>query len=104
GFDSENVFTLQLRLPATKYATPESIARFYQQAITQVRAVPGVESAGLVRRVPFSGNWGDTPFTVEGRPVPAGSEPRAGQNIITPEYFHAMRIPVTHGRDFTERD
>jgi putative ABC transport system permease protein len=104
GFDSENVFTLQLRLPATKYATPESIARFYQQAIAQVRAVPGIESAGLVRRVPFSGNWGDTPFTVEGRPVPAGSEPRAGQNIITPEYFHAMRIPVTHGRDFTDRD
>jgi putative ABC transport system permease protein len=104
GFDSENVFTLQLRLPATKYATPESIARFYQQAIARVRAVPGIESAALVRRVPFSGNWGDTPFTVEGRPVPAGSEPRAGQNIITPEYFHAMRIPVTHGRDFTDRD
>jgi putative ABC transport system permease protein len=104
GFDSANVFTLQLRLPATKYTTPESIARFYQQAIAQVRAVAGVESAAFVRRVPFSGNWGDTSFTVEGRPAPAGSEPRAGQNIITPEYFRAMRIPVVQGRDFSDRD
>jgi putative ABC transport system permease protein len=66
--------------------------------------VPGVESAALVRRVPFSGNWGDTPFEVEGRPVAAGSEPRAGQNMVTPDYFRTMRIPLVRGRDFSERD
>ncbi len=104
GFDPSNVFTLQFRLPQAEYARPEDVARFFRDAMTQVRAVPGVESAALVRRVPFSGNWGDTPFTVEGRPVPAGSEPRAGQNMITPDYFRAMRIPVTRGRDFTDRD
>jgi predicted permease len=104
GFDGSNVLTLQFRLPATKYATPDAIARFFRTAIAQVRAVPGVESAALVRRVPFSGNWGDTPFVVEGRPAAAGSEPRAGQNMITPDYFRAMRIPLVRGRDFSERD
>jgi putative ABC transport system permease protein len=104
GFDSANVFTLQFRLPQTKYSRPEDIARFFRDATARVRSVPGVESAALVRRVPFSGNWGDTPFTVEGRPVAAGSEPRAGQNIVTPDYFRTMRIPLTRGRDFTERD
>ena len=104
GFDPSNVFTLQFRLPQARYARPEDVARFFRDAMTEVRAVPGVESAALVRRVPFSGNWGDTPFTVEGRPVPAGIEPRAGQNMITPDYFRAMRIPVTRGRDFTDRD
>ena len=104
GFDPTNVFTLQLRLPQAKYSKPEDIARFFREAIDQVRAVPGVESAAFVRRVPFSGNWGDTSFTIEGRPAPAGSEPRAGQNMVSPDYFRAMRIPLRQGRDFTERD
>jgi putative ABC transport system permease protein len=104
GFDDSNVFTLQFRLPTSKYARPEDIARFFRETVTEVRGVAGVESVALVRRVPFSGNWGDTPFTVEGRPVPAGQEPRAGQNIVTPDYFKTMRIPLTRGRDFTDRD
>jgi predicted permease len=104
GFDSSNVFTLQFRLPASKYSRPEDIARFFKDAVDRVRAVPGIESAALVRRVPLSGNWGDTPLTIEGHPVAAGSEPRAGQNIVTPDYFKAMRIPLIRGRDFTDRD
>jgi putative ABC transport system permease protein len=104
GFDSRNVLTLQFRLPASKYATPEDIARLFQEAIAHVRLAPGVESAALVRRSPFSGNWGETPYIVEGRPSAAGAEPRAEQNIITPDYFRAMRIPIAHGRDFSDRD
>jgi predicted permease len=104
GFDTRSVFTLQFRLPAAKYKTPQEIARFFEQAIAAVRAVPGVESAALVRRVPLSGNWGDTPFVPEGRQVTKGAEPRAGQNIATPDYFRTMRIPLSRGRDFTDRD
>jgi putative ABC transport system permease protein len=104
GFDTSNVFTLQFRLPATKYKTPEEIARFFEQSIARVREVPGVQAAALVRRVPMSGNWGDTPFVPEGKPVEKGSEPRAGQNIVTPDYFKTMRIPLARGRDFTDRD
>jgi putative ABC transport system permease protein len=104
GFDPANVLTLQFRLPQAKYSRPADIARFFQQAIERVRSAPGIESAALVRRVPYSGNWGDTPFTIEGRPVAAGSEPRAGQNIVTPDYFRTMRIPLLQGRDFTDRD
>ena len=104
GFDTANVFTLQFRLPPAKYPKPEDIARFFKQTIERVQAVPGVQSVALVRRVPFSGNWGDTPFVVEGRTAAAGSEPRAGQNMISPDYFRAMRIPLLRGRDFTDRD
>jgi putative ABC transport system permease protein len=104
GFDSANVLSLQFRLPASKYSKPEDIARFFQQAIEKVRAVPGVEAAAFVRRVPFSGNWGDTAYTVEGRPASAGADLRAGENLITPDYFRAMRVPLARGRDFSDRD
>jgi putative ABC transport system permease protein len=104
GFDSANVLTLQFRLPTAKYPKPEDIARFFKQTIERVQGVAGVQSVALARRVPFSGNWGDTPFVVEGRMAAANSEPRAGQNMISPDYFRTMRIALLRGRDFTERD
>jgi putative ABC transport system permease protein len=105
GFDASNVFTLQFRLPPTKYGSPEDIARFFRTAIERVRAVPGVESAALVRAVPFSGNGGTVSYAVEGRPAPdAASIPQARFHLVTPDYFRTLRIPLLEGRDFTDRD
>jgi putative ABC transport system permease protein len=105
GFDASHVFTLQFRLPQSKYSTPEDIARFFKNAIERVRAVPGVESAALVRAVPFSGNGGTVGYAVEGRPAPdPASAPQARFHLVTPDYFKAMKIPLLEGRDFTDRD
>jgi putative ABC transport system permease protein len=104
GFDPSHVLTLEFRLPQAKYPKPADIARFFQQAIERVRAVPGVESAALVRAVPFSGNWGDTAYTVDGQTPAGGSAPRARSHIVSPEYFKTLRIPIVQGRDFTDRD
>jgi putative ABC transport system permease protein len=105
GFEAANVFTLEFRLPQAKYRTPEEIARFFQQAIERVRAVPGIQSAALVRAVPFSGNWGNTQYLVEGRTPPKkGTEPLTRYHIVTPDSFKTLRIPLLRGRDFTDRD
>jgi putative ABC transport system permease protein len=105
GFDPSNVFTLQFRLPQNKYAKPEDIARFFKSAIERVRAVPGVQSAALVRAVPFSGNGGMIAYAIEGRPEgDPNSPPQARFHLVTPEYFKTMRIPLLQGRDFTDRD
>ena len=102
GFDTRNVFTLQFRLPATKYRTPDEIVRFFKAAHERVSAVPGVTSAALVRRVPLSGNRGTILYTLPGRSV---AEPlSAGENMISPGYFRTMQIPMVRGRDFTEGD
>jgi putative ABC transport system permease protein len=104
GFEPDHVFTLQFRLPPAKYPAKEDIARFFSQTIAAVRAIPGVESAALVRAVPLSGNGGDVRFTVEGRPVQKGAEPDARYHLVTPDYFKTMRIGFVKGRDFTDRD
>ena len=105
GFDPANVFTLEFRLPQSKYSKPEDIARFLSAAIERVRAVPGVESAALVRAVPFSGNGGTVGYAIEGRATPdPASLPQTRFHIVTPDYFKTMRIPVLKGRDFTDRD
>src|SRR5262249_56255805 len=83
----------------------EDIARFFRTAIERVRGVPGVESAALVRAVPFSGNGGTIGYAIEGRAAPAAASlPQSFFHLVTPEYFRTMRIPLVKGRDFTERD
>jgi putative ABC transport system permease protein len=105
GFDASNVFTLQFRLPQTKYSKPEDIARFFKTAIERVRAIPGVESAALVRAVPFSGNGGTVAYLPEGLTIAdPKAMPQARFHLVTPDYFRTLRIPVLKGRDFTDRD
>jgi len=105
GFDPSHVFTLTFRLPQPKYPKPDDIARFFKSAIENVRAIPGVESAALVRAVPFSGNGGAVGYSVEGAPpTDLASQPQARFHIVTPDYFKTMRIPLLKGRDFTDRD
>jgi putative ABC transport system permease protein len=105
GFDPSHVFTLQFRLPQGKYPKPEDIARFFKSAIENVRAIPSVESAALVRAVPFSGNGGTVGYAVEGlSQTDPASLPQARFHIVTPDYFKTMKIPLLKGRDFTDRD
>jgi putative ABC transport system permease protein len=105
GFDPTNVFTLQFRLPQSKYPKPDDIARFFKTAIERVREVPGVQSAALVRAVPLSGNGGTIGYAVVGQPNPdPKSLPQAYFHLVTPDYFRTLRIPLLKGRDFTDRD
>jgi putative ABC transport system permease protein len=105
GFRPDHVLTMSFRLPPTKYAEGEPVAAFFREAIAGIRAVPGVESAALVRAVPLSGNYGATGYSVEGQPeATPGQEPQAVSNIVTSDYFGTMGIPIRRGRDFTDHD
>jgi putative ABC transport system permease protein len=105
GFEVKNILSAQFRLPAAKYDTPEKIWNMFERTIAEIRAVPGVESAALVRASPLSGNGESYAITIEGQPpVTPGSEPQMQINSITTDYFSTMRIPRLAGRDISEAD
>ncbi len=105
GFRPERLLTLSFRLPPSKYPEGEPVAAFFRAAIAKIRAVPGVESAALVRAVPLTGNYAEGGYLVEGRPEPPpGKVPQTQVNIVTPDYFRTMGIPLHEGRDFTDHD
>ncbi|HEY7513215.1 MAG TPA: ABC transporter permease, partial [Vicinamibacteria bacterium] len=105
GFRPERMLTLSFRLPPTKYPEGEPVAAFFRTAIARIRAVPGVESAALVRAVPLTGNYAEGGYLLEGRPEPEpGKVPQTQINIVTPDYFRTMGIPLREGRDFTDHD
>lgn len=105
GFASDHLLTAQFRLNAAKYDTPDKIWSMFDRTVHELRSLPGVESAALVRASPLSGNGETYPATVEGRPpVAAGDAPQVQTNSVTTGYFTTMRIPILAGRDIAETD
>ena len=105
GFDTENLLTMRVGLPAPETRDVQQIVSFYHQMLTRLEIVPGAKSAALTSSVPFTGSYSwSTNFTIEGRPVEPGREPMSGWRLISPAYFDTMGIPLLAGRAFTDRD
>ena len=105
GFDGRNLLTAQFRLPTSRYNSPEKIWEMFERTTTELRSIPGVEAAALVRASPLSQNGESYPVTLEGQaPVKVGDAPMMQINSVTPGYFAAMRIPVLSGRDVGPSD
>ncbi len=104
GFDPSHALTLTLSLWGPKSADSLAVA-FFDQVLDRVRAIPGVESAGIVSQLPLGGNLDMYGVHVEGKSLPNPEEdPSADRYSITPGYLRAMRIPLLRGREFDERD
>ena len=105
GFNSENLLTMSLVLPAAKYKEEPQRAAFYSDLVRRVEELPGVTSAALVNHLPLGGSNSSTSFLVEGIPAPPpGQEFEGRYRVCTPNYFHTMGIAVLKGRAFTEQD
>jgi putative ABC transport system permease protein len=104
GFRPQNLVVSDTFLLRDRYPDAERMVRFYQESLAAVRALPGVESVGVVTHLPFGGNnWGNS-YEVEGQPAPPGVQLDAQIRPISPSYFATMQIPLKQGRDFTDRD
>jgi putative ABC transport system permease protein len=106
GFNPEGVLTLTLSPSPAKYP-PRSPQRFgyYQESITRVQALPGVQSAGLASLTPLEGGYSRALLQIEGRsPFEQGQEPMVDINLISPEYFQTMGIEMRAGRPFAAQD
>ncbi len=99
GFDPKNVLTTRIDLPQSRYPNP---GQFYERISDRLKALPGVESMGMINYLPFSAESANkTRFAAEGssRSTP-GTFPVAELRLVNPDYFHAMRIPLVKGRTF----
>jgi predicted permease len=102
GFRTERVLSMRLNLPPARYDKPGATVGFADQATSELRNLPGVQSAAVVSHPPFSyaDRW---PFAVEGRTAPE-QRLSADNRIVSPNYYEVMGIPLLRGRVFTEQD
>jgi putative ABC transport system permease protein len=105
GFETQNVVTVRLSLPAAQYPAGPRRAAFFQQVIARLQSLPGVQSAAAISRLPMTAGNSSRSLAIEGRPNDgSGDGPGADYRVISPDYFRSMGIPFSKGRDFTDRD
>ena len=104
GFDSRNLLTASVELPAAQYPEPEQKVAFFQQLLARVQTLPGVNSASAILPLPVSGGNASGTFQIIGRLAPKGEEPTTSFRWTGLEYFKAMKIPFLEGRDFAAYD
>jgi putative ABC transport system permease protein len=105
GFERRNVLTFQIALPESKYRQPAQVREFYEQLVERLGALPGVESAAASLTLPAQWAWNRTSYTGESQlPAAAGELRVAGLEVVTPDIFRVLRIPVLRGRAFTPQD
>lgn len=107
GFSPERLLVLRTSVPIRSAEEAPRATAFYRDLLPQIRALPGVSSAAGVTSLPtqVASNGG---YWLEGGPtfqqLGIAKSPQAVFNVVTPDYFRTMGIPMRTGRDFTDAD
>jgi putative ABC transport system permease protein len=106
GFRPQNVLTMNIDLPSSSYSEASKIVSFYRETLEKVERLPGVKSASIATTFPLQGSRTGMYFDIEGSLLTADPSDRPGANfqIISPDYFDTLGIPLRKGRAFTYRD
>jgi putative ABC transport system permease protein len=103
GFDANNLLTMNVFLSPSRYAQGAQQSNVIARILENIRTVPGVRFASVVNVLPIQ-NAVATTFEIENHPSPNGEEWDANIQVIDPDYFQTMSIPLLKGRVFTQQD
>ena len=105
GFAADGVVTGSVTLPVSRYPDDNALRAFTDEALREIRALPGIVAAGATNVVPYGGNYKDRVILAENsRVATVESVIAPSQVVATPGYFDAIRIPLRRGRLFDDRD
>ena len=104
GFRTEGLVVFGVN-PQNIHSVPEGIA-FYQELMSKLRVLPGVESVTVMEE--RLGSWwsDNSDMMVDGKlpEVANGTSRTVRSNVIGPDFFHTLGVPVLAGRDFVDSD
>jgi putative ABC transport system permease protein len=104
GFDPDNLLTMEIVLPETRYPKAEQRAAFFTRLLERVETLPEVRSAEAITILPLSGSRYDGPISIEGRLFdPTSKPPVANYRVVSPSYFETLGTPLVDGNRLTDQ-
>jgi hypothetical protein len=102
GFRTEGVLTLRTPVTGSRYEKTVPRIAFYKRVLSDVRALPCVESAAYISALPMV--WRGEIFTVivNGQQPVNPSSQRASMRFVSPDFFKTLAIPLHLGRDVVD--
>jgi len=105
GYDTENILSFQMAPDVQKLGLTDapSFARFHYGFMDRLKALPGVESVGLVNTLPLDEGAGDTRVMTANYTGPSENAPRVRLTFADGDYFPTMGISLLAGKLFERR-
>jgi len=99
GFTADHVLASVIIADQARYPTAEQRGQLYRRILDQVRTTPGIESAGTIDALPFSGD------NFEGL-IGAATEDRlpAEIDLVSAGYLETMGVRLIEGEWFRDED
>jgi len=110
GFDPHNLLALEVQMTGSRFSpsgqSQPAVARlrFIDEARGNLRALPGIVSAGTATCPPVAGECWDYFYSIPGKPAPTGMAADAEFSQVDPDYFPTLRARLVAGREFAETD
>ena len=105
GFDSHNLLTAGILLPAATYRDEAAVTTFWDAIERRSAALPGVSTVAFADSRPPNDANNRNNFDLEDAPTPPGaSQPVTPWIAVTPGYFRLFDLALLEGRLFDERD
>src|SRR5262245_2759036 len=104
GINTRDVYSVSLGYPGTTDATDRTTMRRRELA-ERLKALPGVVSVCEVYKQPRTPGYHTVPVSVDGdNGAKSGTAPRVNYNIVAPEYFQTISLPIVRGRSFNVQE
>ena len=104
GFNPQGVISARLSLPPKEYVNPERILVTMDRIAEEVSQSPGVRSVALATPIPMGRGVTSNGLLAEGKSMTAEDLVQSILNVVTPDYFRTMEIPIVRGRGFLPSD
>jgi predicted permease len=98
GFEPAHMLTASFSLRDARYSNAQQVNRLYDSGLARIRALPGVESAGVGLTVPYQTGLNTGFLRVDGPEASTTDYQITNFNYVTPGYLETLRIPLIRGR------
>ncbi len=102
GYDPHNVMAVGIPLHENSYRVWQARVSYFEQLRAKVAETPGVIVAAISTDATPPRNGWIMGFDILGKP--ATNPPMGSINLISPEYFAALRIPLLQGRIWSKAE
>lgn len=106
GYRASSILTMIVDPPDSPYPTAAARLGFYRSVAEEISGAPGVRDVAWATTLPMGRSYQGSRFIeVAGEtPSPENNRPVADYQIVSPDYFTTLDLPIVAGRSFDDRD
>ncbi|HLK20088.1 MAG TPA: ABC transporter permease [Bryobacteraceae bacterium] len=104
GFRSTGILTANISVPFPKYSDTGKRQRFFNEVLSRVRSLPGVQSAGSTSDLPYTSRGNTQSLIIEGKPAARDMDQDALFRLVSSDYLQTIGARLKEGRFLSDVD